>query len=56
MKAYSWRGGIYPHSFLAFALRGGEWAASRRGRFSPRKKSHSINWLERILSGHCAEG
>jgi hypothetical protein len=36
MKAY-WSGGISTHS-LASALDGGEWSASRPGRFTPREE------------------
>jgi hypothetical protein len=42
MQAY---GGVdvLIHIFLTLALVGGEWSASRRGRFSPRKRTPGTN-------------
>ena len=51
MNAYCWRGGIYLHSFLALALYGGEWSASRRGRFPPREISPGTNSIDPTWSG-----
>jgi hypothetical protein len=33
------------HIFLTSALIGGEWSASRPGRFTPRKRAPGINWI-----------
>jgi hypothetical protein len=48
MKAY---GGVDvdTHVFMTSALVGGEWSASRPGRFTPRGKSHGYpldSWLD----------
>jgi len=32
------------HAFLTSALDGGEWSASRLGRFTPRKRAHDALW------------
>jgi hypothetical protein len=44
MKAY---GGVdvYRHAFLTSALDGGEWSASRLGRFTPRERAHGTHWV-----------
>jgi hypothetical protein len=44
MKAY---GGldIYIHVFLTSALVGGEWLASRLGRFNPGEKAPVTHWI-----------
>jgi hypothetical protein len=39
METYWGSGGIAPHAFLTSALDGGEWSASRPGRFTPQGKS-----------------
>jgi hypothetical protein len=45
MKAY---GGVdvYIHTSLTSALVGGEWSASRFGRFTPGKRAHGNHWIE----------
>jgi hypothetical protein len=44
MKA-SWEsGGIAPR-IVTSALDGGEWSASRPGRFTPRKRAPGIHWI-----------
>jgi hypothetical protein len=44
MKAY---GGVdvYIHIFLTLALAGGEWSASRPGRFTPGERAPSTHWI-----------
>jgi hypothetical protein len=44
MKAY---GGadVSIHIFLTSALGGGEWSASRPGRFTPEKRAPGIHWI-----------
>jgi hypothetical protein len=44
MRAY---GGVdvYIHIFLTSALAGGEWSASRPGRFNPGERALSANWI-----------
>jgi hypothetical protein len=43
MKAY--RGvDVYVHTVLTFALVGGEWSASRPGRFTPEEKAPGTHW------------
>jgi hypothetical protein len=44
MKAY---GGmdVQIHIFLTSALAGGEWSASRPGRFTPRGKAPGTHWI-----------
>jgi hypothetical protein len=46
MKAYWGIGGIYSsmHS-LTSTLDGGEWSASRPGRFTPRERAPGTNWI-----------
>jgi hypothetical protein len=44
MKAYWGSGGIAP-LILTSALDGGEWSASRPGRFTPRERAPSTHWL-----------
>jgi hypothetical protein len=36
---------VYLHAFLTFALGGGEWSASRPGRFTPMEKSPGTHWI-----------
>jgi hypothetical protein len=36
---------VYIHIFLASSLVGGEWSASRPGRFTPGEKSPGIHWI-----------
>jgi hypothetical protein len=45
MKAY---GGVdvQIHIFLTSALAGGEWSASRPGRFTPRERASGTHWIE----------
>jgi hypothetical protein len=45
MKAYWWSGGIAPRILLTFALDGGEWSASRSGRFTHRKRAPDTHWI-----------
>jgi hypothetical protein len=44
MKAY---GGVdvYIHIFLSSALAGGEWSASRPGRFTPGERAPGTHWI-----------
>jgi hypothetical protein len=44
MKTY---GGVdvYIHIFLASALVGGEWSASRPGRFTPGERAPGTHWI-----------
>jgi predicted oxidoreductase len=44
MKAY---GGmdVYIHIFLTLELAGGEWSASRRGRFTPGERAPRTHWI-----------
>jgi hypothetical protein len=44
MKVY---GGVdvYSHIFLTSALAGGEWSASRPGRFTPWKRASDTRWI-----------
>jgi hypothetical protein len=44
MKAY---GGVdvYIHVFLTSALAGGEWSASRPGRFTPEERAPGTHWI-----------
>jgi hypothetical protein len=43
MKAYWRSGGISPR-ILGSELDGGEWSASRLGRFTPRERAPGTNW------------
>jgi hypothetical protein len=43
-KTYWGSGGIAPR-ILTSALEGGEWSASRRGRFTPRKRAPGTHWI-----------
>jgi hypothetical protein len=49
MKAY-WGVEVYLHAYLNSALDGGEWSASRPGRFTPRERvpgTHGIGgWVD----------
>jgi hypothetical protein len=44
MKAYWGSGGIAPH-IVTLALDGGDWSASRPGRFIPREKDRGTHWI-----------
>jgi hypothetical protein len=44
MKTYWGSGGI-AHTFLTSALDGGEWSASRPGRFTPRERALGTHWM-----------
>jgi hypothetical protein len=44
MKAY-WGVDVQIHIFLTLALVGGEWSASRPGRFTPGEKAHCTHWI-----------
>jgi hypothetical protein len=45
MKEY-WGGvDVYIHIFLTSALAGGEWSASRSGRFTPGERALSTHWI-----------
>jgi hypothetical protein len=45
MKAYWGSGGTAPIVLLTSALDGGEWSASRPGRFTPRERAPSTHWI-----------
>jgi hypothetical protein len=44
MKAH-WGVEIQLHTFLASALDGGEWSASRPGRVTPRERGPGTHWI-----------
>jgi hypothetical protein len=44
MKTYGGSGCIAPQ-FLTSALDGGEWSASRPGRFTPGERAHGTHWI-----------
>jgi hypothetical protein len=44
IKAYWWME-VYLHAFLALALDGGEWSASRPSRFTPRERAPGTHWI-----------
>jgi hypothetical protein len=44
MKAY-WEVDVQIHIFLTSALAGGEWSASRPGRFTPGERASGIHWI-----------
>jgi hypothetical protein len=44
MKAYWGSGGIAPRT-LTSAIDGGEWSASRPGRFTPRERAPGTHWI-----------
>jgi hypothetical protein len=44
MKTY-WGVEIYLHAFLTSALDGGEWSASRPGRFTSRERAPGTHWI-----------
>jgi hypothetical protein len=44
MKTY-WGVRVYLHAFLTLALDGGEWSASRHGRFTPGERAHGTHWI-----------
>jgi hypothetical protein len=44
MKVYWRNGGVAPH-ILASALDGGEWSASRPGRFTPKERAPGTHWI-----------
>jgi hypothetical protein len=44
MKTYWGSGGIAPR-ILTLALNGGEWSASRFGRFTPRERTLATHWI-----------
>jgi hypothetical protein len=44
MKAYG-AVGVQSHIFLTLALVGGEWSASRPGRFAPGEKAPGTQWI-----------
>jgi hypothetical protein len=44
MKVYWWNGGTAPLSSTS-ALDGGEWSASRPGRFTPRERAPGTRWI-----------
>jgi hypothetical protein len=44
MKAYG-RVVVYTHVFLISASVGGEWSASRPGRFTPRERTLGTHWI-----------
>jgi hypothetical protein len=44
MKTY-WGVEVQLHSFLTSALDGGEWSASRPGRFKPKERAPGTHWI-----------
>jgi hypothetical protein len=44
MKTY-WGVEVYLHAFLNSALDGGEWSASRPGRFTLRERAPGTHWI-----------
>jgi hypothetical protein len=44
MKAYGWVY-VYINIFLTSALAGGEWSASRAGRFIPGERASGTHWI-----------
>jgi hypothetical protein len=44
MKMY-WGVEVWLHAFLISALDGGEWSASRLGRFTPRERAPGTHWI-----------
>jgi hypothetical protein len=44
MKMY-WGVEVKLHAFLTSALNGGEWSASRPGRFTPRETAPGTHWI-----------
>jgi hypothetical protein len=59
MKAYEESGGIDP-PFLATALDGGEWSASRPGHFTLGERAPGTHWIRNLcgslnLSGRCGK-
>jgi hypothetical protein len=44
MKAYGGED-VYIHIFLTSALAGGQWSASRPGRFTPGERAHGRHWI-----------
>jgi hypothetical protein len=45
MKTYWGSGGIIPRIFDLSTLDGGEWSASRPGRFNPRERARGTHWI-----------
>jgi hypothetical protein len=54
MKAY-WGVEVWLHAFLISVLDGGEWSASRPGRFTPMEKTLVPTGQEADRSGHGGE-
>jgi hypothetical protein len=59
MKAYG-EADVYIPIFLTLALVGGEWSASRSGRFTPRESDSGAHWIGGWVaspnqSGQCRE-
>jgi hypothetical protein len=44
MKVY-WGAEVSLHAFLTLALDGGEWSASRPGRFTRRERAPGTHWI-----------
>jgi hypothetical protein len=49
MKTY-WRSELQLHAFLTSALDGGEWSASRPGRFTPTERATVTHWIRGWVS------
>jgi hypothetical protein len=45
MKAYGGGVDVWIYSFLTSALVGGEWSASRPGRFTPGDRAPGTHWI-----------
>jgi hypothetical protein len=52
MKAYWGSGGIAP----CILLDGGEWSASRPGRFKPRERAPATHWVRRLGGSQSRSG
>jgi hypothetical protein len=41
----NWGSDVYLHAYLTLASDGGEWSASRLGRFTPRERAPGTHWI-----------